>query len=499
MIAIFFILLAVILATVTAAVMSADFSDYLENNMRTSEDESIDVVLSWCDMTEERWLESYYKAADEWDIETAPPKDRYKSTDEIMYNISLLRSLPWVRKIFVVTPFGYFPYDELKKAANVTVIDQNDLLVDSVIPTFKSNTIEANIWRIPGLSENFIYSCDDMFIHGPVTGFEALDYFFEGNNLVAEYCVKDHYRSISKHSEWYRYDVGNTLSLVNEAYGSDYQNIAPSHFSVILNKTVARETFDQFQEQLTESMKYPFRSISRENTIHFIFLTQLVMVERGISVLRKTDLKRNKKDVFKFTDNVEDCPPLFCINTVWEREEERYHTFMKSVRQHNNSRFVKYVERHIPQSRYRLDYYVYTKGISKVKASFYGSVEGQHDILSFLGSLPAQQNFDIEFYIPRTLDWVEAMSRDDKTLPHVSNITGEAIKRRTVDRWMDEVKSQEDRYGFNEWKSLMMTYKNIGYTVHTNQSHSQMVQAGFVTPSDAENPTLKLILASKYG
>ena len=37
------------------------------------------------------------------------------------------------------------------------------------LPTYNSHTIELNLHRIPGLSENFVYFNDDVFLIRPVT------------------------------------------------------------------------------------------------------------------------------------------------------------------------------------------------------------------------------------------------------------------------------------------------------------------------------------------
>src|SRR6185312_8847543 len=41
--------------------------------------------------------------------------------------------------------------------------------LDVARPTFNSRVIEAAMWRIPGLSEHFIYANDDMFLNAPVS------------------------------------------------------------------------------------------------------------------------------------------------------------------------------------------------------------------------------------------------------------------------------------------------------------------------------------------
>ena len=46
----------------------------------------------------------------------------------------------------------------------ISVIDHSQIMEESIIPTFNSNTIECNMHRIPGLLENFLYFNDDVFV-----------------------------------------------------------------------------------------------------------------------------------------------------------------------------------------------------------------------------------------------------------------------------------------------------------------------------------------------
>ena len=48
---------------------------------------------------------------------------------------------------------------------------------EEYLPTFNSHTIEMNLHRIKGLSEQFVYFNDDMFINKPM---KPRDFFVHG-------------------------------------------------------------------------------------------------------------------------------------------------------------------------------------------------------------------------------------------------------------------------------------------------------------------------------
>ena len=89
-----------------------------------------------------------------------------EENEELKYSVrSILKYIPWVRKIFILMPnekVKYFkPYDEIKE--KIVYVKDKDIL------GFDSANIYAftfNLFRLKkfGLSENFIYMDDDFFI-----------------------------------------------------------------------------------------------------------------------------------------------------------------------------------------------------------------------------------------------------------------------------------------------------------------------------------------------
>ena len=56
----------------------------------------------------------------------------------------------------------------------MSFVDHRDFIPEEFLPTFQANTIEDNLHRIKGLSEQFVVFNDDMFINAPI----APDYYF---------------------------------------------------------------------------------------------------------------------------------------------------------------------------------------------------------------------------------------------------------------------------------------------------------------------------------
>src|SRR5699024_1013953 len=146
----------------------------------------IDAVYTWVDGTDPAWLERK-RAALERSTGESMPEDaaadlRFVGHDELRYSLRALEQYaPWVRHVYVVTDGQRPPW--LREDSDwVTVVDHRDIAPPgTVLPTFNSQAIEANIHRIEGLSEHFLYFNDDMFLSSPVSP----DLFFHANGLAS--------------------------------------------------------------------------------------------------------------------------------------------------------------------------------------------------------------------------------------------------------------------------------------------------------------------------
>ena len=112
---------------------------------------------------------------------------RFGDCGEIDYCVaSLLRFAPWLRTIHIVTDAQTPSLMERLKGTpfedRVRVVDHKVIFsgYEQFLPTFSSLSIEAMLWRIPGLAERFIYLNDDFQIIRPV----ALEDFFRDDGVV---------------------------------------------------------------------------------------------------------------------------------------------------------------------------------------------------------------------------------------------------------------------------------------------------------------------------
>ena len=129
----------------------------------------IDMVFSWVDGASLEWQRARAKRMESYVVgEGDSAEARFRQIDELKFALrSVHLFAPWVRKIFIVTDSPVPAW--LDEHADVTIVRSEDFFVDpSVLPTHNSHAIEAQLHHIPGLSEHFLYSNDDMFFGRPV-------------------------------------------------------------------------------------------------------------------------------------------------------------------------------------------------------------------------------------------------------------------------------------------------------------------------------------------
>ncbi|VBB43583.1 conserved hypothetical protein [uncultured Desulfatiglans sp.] len=150
----------------------------------------IDAVFTWVNGNDPDHLHRRLKYSGQLEIPgTLPDADsqsRYSDSGELWFSINLVRkNAPWIRNIYIVTDnqTPHWINQDIIKKLGIIIIDHREIFCgfNRYLPTFNSNSIEALLYRISGLSPRFIYLNDDFFIISPV---RPEDYFYNGIPLI---------------------------------------------------------------------------------------------------------------------------------------------------------------------------------------------------------------------------------------------------------------------------------------------------------------------------
>lgn len=126
----------------------------------------IDFVVTWLDSSDEKWQQqyNYYKEKCIGHQEAA----RFRNMDIFRYWFRAVEQYaPWVNKVFLVTN-GTFPKWINENNLKLVLVKHSDYIPEELLPTFNSRTIELFMHKIPGLSEQFVYFNDEMYLNAPV-------------------------------------------------------------------------------------------------------------------------------------------------------------------------------------------------------------------------------------------------------------------------------------------------------------------------------------------
>lgn len=247
--------------------------------------EQIDIVLPWVDGSDKLWRaekDKYDKNHDSSDV-------RFQSWDNLQYVFrGIEKFMPWFHKIFLVT-WGHIPewlntsYDKL------AVIKHSDYIPDKYLPTFNSNTIEMNYFRINELSENFILFNDDLFPIRPI----SQSYYFQ-DGIPCEEAVETHFilkaekgmdlqmnyacvnnmvllnRNFDKqevvkdnYEKWFDPIYGERLAQnQNLSFWHNFESFVYPHEAMPMKKSVLKEIWEKEPEALDRASQNRFRAFS---------------------------------------------------------------------------------------------------------------------------------------------------------------------------------------------------------------------------------------------
>lgn len=245
----------------------------------------IDIVIAWVDGLDPAHVAARRRFTHEAEGAHAHAslETRFYNSGEIYYLIgSILKYAPFVRRVYIVTDDQKPPL--LDSFAEAGLCDPSFLQLvshdaifeglDAARPTFNPRSIEASLWRIPGLAEQFVYSNDDMFLNAPLTP----EHLFRGGRPVlhGEMVKPDRRRTKMRIRKFagdlvgwrdkrpkhrLSQEVGAVLAGVTEDFFYTPHHPHPMRRSVL-------EAFDrQNPEALRQQVKYRFRNVAQYNAV----------------------------------------------------------------------------------------------------------------------------------------------------------------------------------------------------------------------------------------
>lgn len=248
----------------------------------------IDVVYTWVDSDDEKFNEERLKFQNSSTSETLQGKAestdiaRFQSHDELKYSIrSLMKYAPWVNHIYIVTN-GQIPKWLDTNNTKVTIIPHSTIIDSQFLPTFNSHVIESSLYKIPGLSEHYIYFNDDVILTRDLSP----SYFFTSSGLAKLFITNSRLPNSYKNvkdtpTQW---ASKNSRELLHAETGF-WAEAMFAHTFHPQRKSVHESIEHLWHEQLNVCRQNRFRDISDINMAtflhhHFAILTGQALATR---------------------------------------------------------------------------------------------------------------------------------------------------------------------------------------------------------------------------
>ena len=307
-----------------------------------------DVVIAWVDGDDpihKHKKASFLTPGKELHFEDVAGESRYKSTGEIYYCVaSVLRYAPWVHKIYIVTD-NQDPHIEEFVARNfpgnkipIELIDHTVLFrgYEQHLPTFNSISIETMLWRIPGLSDRFLYFNDDVFLASPATE----DMWFEDDRttIYAERFPTSWARLLrwGKHLGKRHKVFGHKDPMLNAAdiLKSRYFYLFP-HAPLPMRRTWYATFYAEHPELLDSNIRHRFRDPSQLSipTLFYVGAYRDGKIEvrspKGTTCFLKPSMKKREEYMARkiAEANANKELKFGCINSLGDTTEEAQQIF----------------------------------------------------------------------------------------------------------------------------------------------------------------------------
>lgn len=240
------------------------------------------MVYLWVDGSDPEWQTRRSAfTGQKLDNTEANCKGRYSDNGELRYNLRAVEKYaPWIRRIFIVTDDQTPDWLDTSNP-RVVMVRHRDILPEISQPCFNSSLIEHFLYKIPELSEHFLYANDDTFINKPVTP----EMFFAPDGLpivrLIRTRLRDWYLTFRKNVlgvpyKYYIRTLRNSAELVEKKYGVYYSG-KPHHNIDAYLKSSCRHTGEVFGQEISEVLT---NHIRRDNDIQRVIYSYTLLAEK---------------------------------------------------------------------------------------------------------------------------------------------------------------------------------------------------------------------------
>lgn len=252
-----------------------------------SPSKKLDIVYTFVDVHDKTWKIKYEKY-------NGKRFDSYRYDDShIVFSLETINKYfdsNLIDKIYIVCDYHRLNLDQnnLKKIYNkIVYIDHDDIIPKKYLPTFNSMVIEAFLWNIPNLSDNFLYFNDDLFL----SNYVSKNDFFQGDIPIQFF----HGLGNSSHP-WYK-NIKSSNQLFEKKFQT-YVGVCPQHATYHIMTKKLRDVFNIFESDLSFMFSNHKTRKYDSHAHNLIFLYGMYTYYKKLAINKRTSFSH----IFNFTD-----------------------------------------------------------------------------------------------------------------------------------------------------------------------------------------------------
>lgn len=220
----------------------------------------VDAVYLWVDGEDLRWqarrdtrLQAHQGYAQP---KEAVSPSRFRQHDELRYSLrSLDLYAPWIRHVWLVTD-QQVPDWLLTDHPRLTVVDHTDILPSTGLPTFNSHALSANLHRIEGLAEHFLYMNDDVFFGRPVDP----SYWWSADGTALVHYTQSRSPGLSVQDVTVPVQARRNATNLASPLSGIWQHRNLQHGPHPIIRSVMAEAWTRWPEELAKTTNHAFRN-----------------------------------------------------------------------------------------------------------------------------------------------------------------------------------------------------------------------------------------------
>ena len=282
-------------------------------------DKNIDLVYLWVDGNDPKWLKKKSSITGQpFDNSEVNCKGRFIENSELKYSLrSVEKYAPWIQNIYIVTD-DQIPDWLNTENSKIKIIDHKEILPDTARPCFNASVIEYFLYKIPNLSEYFLFANDDMFFNKPLTP----DYFFTDDGFPIVRHKRKYYgkfgnyikTNIGKKPGQYRQMIIDGVELIRDKFNVYYSGVPHHNIDAYLKSDFRNAVEVVFKQEVERCTPNHIRTVGDLNRATFLLYSLAINHAKLKYVNRKQSVRLlpYKHDLKKYLNKHD--PDLFCIN-----------------------------------------------------------------------------------------------------------------------------------------------------------------------------------------